>query len=153
MVETITVVIKVVQSNFLCFSLLLVMLCGCNHTQKDFHKGWCSNDEYFFDYTSLNDTVPCGVMFHLMPDKSYRYKNFSFEFLVVDPHFKMYKDTVSVMLDTTMMFKTGENHLFMSGLQMVKGDYRFRVKQIMCDTLKGIKDFKLRIVPQWEKIK
>lgn len=153
MEEIITVVIKVVQSKFSGFFFLVVVLLGCNSSQKDFQKGWCSSDEYFFDHTSLNDSVPCGVMFHLMPDKNYPYQNFNFEFLVVDPHFKMYKDTVSIMIDTTKMLKTGENHLFMSGLRMVKGDYRFRVRQIMCDTLKGVKDFKLRIVPQWEKIK
>ncbi|MEG0499893.1 MAG: hypothetical protein RR550_02075, partial [Rikenellaceae bacterium] len=113
MAEIIIVETKVVRSkliSFLCLSV--VLLSGCASGGKDFQSGWSSHDEYFFDYTSMSDSLPCSVLFHFMPDREYRYKNFNFELLVVDPHFKMYKDTVSVMLDTAVMFKNGESAVF-----------------------------------------
>lgn len=151
--ETATVEAKVTQNKFFTFFFLLVVLYGCTTDRKNFEKGWSSRDEYFFDYTSLNDTLPSALLFHVVPDKSYKYKNFSFELLVIDPHFKMYKDTISVMFDTTSVYRKGASHIIMSNLLMQEGHYRFRVKEVMCDTLFGIKDFNLRIIPKWGKIK
>lgn len=147
--------IKVERSKWdiACRLIFLTMLISCTSDGKKLEKGWSSRDEYMYDYISVSDSLPCDLLFHVNLKGDYRYKNLNFELLVVDPQYKIYRDTLSVFFSGNAEYGGADNHLLISDMILHEGDYRFRIKQVMCDTLWGVKEINLRIVPKWGKIK
>lgn len=152
-VETIAEV-KVESNRACCFvAIMLLSLVGCSVDRCNYSNGWAEDDEYIFNYTSTNDTTLFDLLVYVELERSYQYRNLNLELTVVDPRHKIYKDHVSIPFDSVTMYKKGQSEIVISNMKLKRGDYLFRVKEKMCDTLFGVKNFKMRLVPKWEKIK
>lgn len=117
-----------------------------------FENGWRSSQEYLKSYTSIKGSEKADLWLRLTVDEKYKYDNFVFVLEVTTPN-KLYRtDTLSFTLDsTTRSMVRGEfinDKVIISDMFLVQGAYHFRVKQIMSDTLFGVRKCGLRVIPK-----
>lgn len=135
------------------YCLIFLLFASCASDVKKLDNGWSRHDEYMFDYRSEDDSLSFDLLFHIRLNRDYGYRNLNFELMVVAPDYKMYCDTLSIEFGDYARYGAVENKILISDMILTKGDYRFRIKQVMSDTLWGVREINLRMVPEWGKIK
>lgn len=132
---------------------IIFLLFGCKVKSKmEFENGWCNSQEYLKSYTSIKGSEKADLCLRLAVDEKYKYKNFVFVLQITTPD-KLYTiDTLSFTLDSTMRSTVRSEFIndkvIISDMFLTQGAYHFRVKQIMCDTLWGVRKCTLRVIPK-----
>lgn len=140
------------QSNFYWTLLIFLIVCSsCATNTKKLDGVWGHRDEYMYDYISVSDSLPCDLLLNIRLNPDYPYKNLNIEIMAVDSKYKIFCDTLSILLGKKSQYGAVVSHLLMSDMILRKGDYRFRIKQVMSDTLRGVKEINLRIVPNGKR--
>lgn len=139
---------RIVVGFFIVFLLL-----GCEFKSKmGFENGWCSSNEYLRSYTSIKGYEKADLWFRFAVDENYAYDNFVFVLEVTTPDKLYMVDTLSFTLDSlahpTVMGEYINDKIIISDMSLLQGAYHFRVKQIMCDTLFGVRKCGLRVIPK-----
>ena len=137
--------------------LAISILTSCGMASKvNFIDGWLADEVYEYNYTAVDGDENGDLMIYFSNNQDYKYENVIFELEVITPDSLRMTKEFSISLgsvsDSVSKFiikrKCRTNKIIISDMRLKQGKYQFKLKQIVSDTLHGVRNCKLRIAPR-----
>lgn len=132
--------------------LAISILTSCEIASRvNFSDGWLRDEIYEYNYTAVDGDENGDLMIYFSISEWYKYKNVILELEVITPDSLRMIKKLPISLDSVsksiIRGKHRTNKIIISDMHLKQGHYQFKLKQIVSDTLQGVRDCKLRIVP------
>ena len=117
----------------------------------NFSDGWLTDEIYQYNYSAVDGEESGDLMIRFVADKEYLYENAIMELEVLSPDSLRMVETFSISIDSLAkplaIDKRVISRIIISDMLLKQGEYQFKLKQKVSDTLEGVYDCRLRIIP------